>query len=48
MDGASTAAGQDEVPDHTPLVADPSDPATAILDELRRTEFSRLDSGGHV
>ena len=48
MDGASTAAGQDEVPDHTPLLADPSDPATAMLDELRRTEFSRLDSGGHV
>ena len=31
-----------------PLLADPSDPATAILDELRRTEFSRLDIGGHV
>jgi len=48
MSAARTAPGSDEAPDHTPLLADPNDPATAILDELRRTEFSRLDSGGHV
>jgi molybdenum cofactor sulfurtransferase len=48
MSAARTASGSDEVPDHTPLLADPSDPATGILNELRRTEFSRLDSGGHV
>ena len=28
--------------------ADPASPATSAIDELRRSDFARLDAGGHV
>ena len=39
----SVAAAEAAFRQHHPAYAD-----TALLDELRRTDFSRLDRGGHV
>jgi hypothetical protein len=48
MSAACSGPHAGEAPADAPLVADPSNPATGILDELRRGEFRRQDISGHV
>jgi molybdenum cofactor sulfurtransferase len=48
MSAACSGRHSGKAPDHTPVLADPNDPANETLDELRRAEFGRLDASGHV